>query len=485
MDLDREHCRRASEARDRRFDGVFFCGVVTTGIYCRPICPVALPKPGNVDYYPSAAACEEAGFRPCRRCRPETAPGTPAWAGSATTVTRALRLIEDAAPAVLDVETLGARLGIGSRHLRRLFGRHLGASPLSVMRTRRVHFARRLIDETALPMSEIALASGFTSIRQFNQCIRETFGRPPTALRRASARKGAGDAAGADHFTLRLPYRPPFDWEGLLAFLALRAIPGVEAVSEDRYRRVIATATAPGIAEVRNASDGSHLELRLWIDAPGELASCVERAKRLFDLSANPQRIASDLGRDPALAPRLAAHPGIRVPGAWDPFELVVRAVLGQQVSVRGATTLAGRLVVSFGKPLERACGSLTHVFPGAAVLAEADVAGIGLPRARAAAIRELARRVASGELHLGGEADVEETAARLQEIPGIGDWTAQYVAMRALGHTDAFPSTDLGLLRAASSARRLSPAALRERAEAWRPWRAYAARCLWSEPAH
>jgi len=480
VELDRTRCRRASAARDRRFDGVFFIGVRTTGIYCRPVCPVALPKAENVTYYPSAASCEEAGFRPCRRCRPETAPGTPAWMGSSTTVSRALRLIDEDSRMSLSIEELGSRLGIGSRHLRRLFAEHLGASPLTVIRTRRVQFARRLIDQTDLSMTQVAAASGFASVRQFNQTIRETFGKPPTELRRAYARKRLAAAPG--EIALRLPYRPPFDWDGLLAFLSLRAIPGVEHVADGCYRRVVDTAAGPGSVEFHDEPHSHQLTCRLRIPDALELATCVEAARRLFDLDANPLKIRSDLGRDPLLAGSLEQHEGIRVPGAWDPFELCVRAILGQQVSVKGATTLSGRLVERFGVRVDSPThDSLTHVFPAASVLADADVAQIGLPVARGRAIRELAKAVAKQELCFSGAADAEATRARMCEIPGVGDWTAQYVSMRALGDSDAFPSTDLALLKAASAGDRITPAALRERSQPWRPWRAYAAMCLWA----
>jgi AraC family transcriptional regulator of adaptative response / DNA-3-methyladenine glycosylase II len=482
VDLDRTRCRRASVARDRRFDGVFFTGVRTTGIYCRPVCPVALPKAENVTYYPSAASCEEAGFRPCRRCRPETAPGTPAWVGSSTTVARALRLIDEDSQMSLPVEDLGRRLGVGSRHLRRLFAEHLGASPLTVIRTRRVQFARHLIDQTDLSMAQVAASSGFASIRQFNQTIRETFGKPPTALRRVYAKRRLAAAPG--EIALRLPYRPPFDWKGLLDFLSLRAIPGVEHVDGDCYRRVIDTAAGAGSVEVSDDPSSHQLICRLCIPDALELAGCVEAARRLFDLGANPLKIGADLGRDPLLARCLSSRQGIRVPGAWDPFELSVRAILGQQVSVKGATTLSGRLVDRFGKRIDSSCHEgLTHVFPAASVLADADVARIGLPKARAAAIRAVSKAVADGELCFAGASDAADTRARMCEIPGIGDWTAQYVSMRALGDSDAFPSTDLGLIKAISTGRkRITPAALRERSQAWRPWRAYAAMCLWSQ---
>jgi AraC family transcriptional regulator of adaptative response / DNA-3-methyladenine glycosylase II len=482
VEFDRKRCRRANVARDRRFDGVFFCGVKSTGIYCRPICPVSLPKPENVTYYGSAAACEQAGFRPCRRCRPETAPGTPAWIGSSSTVTRALRLIEEEPPGALGVEALGERLGLGTRHLRRLFAEHLGASPLTVMNTRRLQFARRLIDETDLPMTHIAVSAGFDSVRQFNQSVRDSFGKPPTALRREASAARSHTERG--EIALRVPYRPPFDWEGILAFLAFRAIPGVEHVDASGYRRVIALEDSAATVEVRHEPDSHHLICRVRVDDSRQLSNCVERVRRLFDLGANPRQIAADLRRDDVLAKRLAARPGIRVPGAWDGFELTVRAILGQQVSVKGATTLAGRLVERFGKPVESTfCEELTHRFPEPEVLAEADVASIGLPAARGEAIRALASTVARGDLTLTGSCDAELVRAQLCALPGIGDWTAQYVSMRALGDADAFPSSDLGLIRALSAGRskRISPAALRARSEAWRPWRAYAAVCLWA----
>jgi AraC family transcriptional regulator of adaptative response / DNA-3-methyladenine glycosylase II len=482
VELDRKHCRRASVARDRRFDGVFFTGVKTTGIYCRPVCPVALPKAENVIYYPSAASCEEAGFRPCRRCRPETAPGTPAWVGSSTTVSRALRLISEDSQIGLPVDELGRRLGVGSRHLRRLFAEHLGASPLTVIRTRRVQFARHLIDQTELSMTQVAASSGFASVRQFNQTIRETFGKPPTELRRAYAKQRLAAAPG--EIALRLPYRPPFDWAGLLAFLSLRAIPGVEQVDAECYRRVIHTAAGFGSVEVAHEPNSHQLICRLRVPDALELSGCVEAARRLFDLGANPRIIESDLGRDPLLARSLATRRGIRVPGAWEPFELCVRAILGQQVSVKGASTLSGRLVERFGQRIDSSChDALTHGFPAACVLADADIASIGLPKARGAAIRAMAQAVVNGKLSFSGATDAEETRARMCEIPGIGDWTAQYVSMRALGDSDAFPSTDLGLIKVASiGPKRVTAAALRDRSQAWRPWRAYAAMCLWSQ---
>ncbi len=482
MVLDEEICWRASRSRDRRFDGLFFSGVVTTGVYCRPICPVVGPKRQNVRFYPSAAAAEAAGFRACHRCRPEAAPGSPAWVGSSATVSRALRLISTGPVPPQSAEALAERLGLGARHLRRLFTRHLGTTPQVVARTRRTHFARRLIDDTELPMSEVALASGFGSIRQFNQAIRVSFGRPPTQLRREAAGRREESAEG--EIAIKLAYRPPLAWDALLGFLGPRAIPGVESADAASYRRTIELDGAVGMLEVRQDPGAAQLVLRVRIRETAGLGHVVEGVRRIFDLRANPLQIATDLSQDPELARLVEKRPGIRIPGAWDPFELAVRAVLGQQITVKGATTLAGRLVRSFGKPIGE-CGlaPLTHLFPSPDVLAGADVSSIGMPRARAETIRRLASDVASGKLTLYGVGRTEAVAQALREIPGIGDWTVQYIAMRALSEPDAFPASDLGL-RGALAGARLSTAALARRSEHWRPWRAYAAMWLWASLA-
>lgn len=483
MHLDEDVCWRASRSRDRRFDGLFFIGVVTTGVYCRPICPVVGPKRQNVRFYASAAAAEAAGFRACRRCRPESAPGTPAWTGSSATVARALRLISEGALAPQGAEELAARLGVGDRHLRRLFARHLGTSPRAVTRTRRTHFARRLIDDTELPMSEVAHAAGFGSVRQFNKAIRTCFGRSPTRLRHDA--RGRREPAQDGEITLELAYRPPLDWDALLEFLRFRATPGVEHVDAGTYRRSIQLDGRTGTLAVEPDPAHARVRLRVRIGDTSTLARVAEGARRIFDLSAHPLRIAGDLSRDPDLARRIEARPGIRVPGAWDPFELGVRAVLGQQVTVKGATTLAGRLVRAFGKPLDCSSGPLTHLFPGPGALADADLASIGIPGARAETLRALARAVAGGELALTGVVHPEAVLDALERIPGIGSWTAQYIAMRALGEPDAFPASDLGLRKALAEpgGRPLGATALEKRSEAWRPWRAYAALWLWTSP--
>ena len=462
--IDRETCRKARLARDPRFDGRFFIGVRTTRIFCRPICPARPPLEGNVDYYPSAAAAAAAGLRPCLRCRPECAPGTPAWNGSSTTVARALREIAEGALDEAGVSGLAERLGVTDRHLRRLFIEHLGAPPIAVAQTHRLLSAKRLLDDTALPVSAIALASGFGSIRRFNDTFRRTWGRSPRELRK---QRRAPEDTGLQ---LRLRYRPPFDWAALLAFLETRAIPGVEWVGDGVYRRSIAPGGVSGVIAVSHAD--SEVIVRIDHPRPEAMLTVVSRVRRLFDLDADPLAIASCLSGDPLLMPLIAARPGLRVPGAWDGFELAIRAVLGQQVSVRGASTLAGRLVERFGRPLATAAEGVTHLFPRAEDLADADVSSIGIPAKRAETVRSIAACVKTE-----GRLETCPTLQQLCGLPGIGEWTAGYVGMRAFGDPDAFPSGDLVLLRAASAA---SPRELERRAERWRPWRAYAALHLW-----
>src|SRR5512140_572917 len=489
MDLEKAACVKAILSRDGRFAGRFFVGVVTTRVYCRPGCPAPLPKPRNMRFYAYAAAAEDAGFRPCRRCRPETAPGSPVWNGTSATVSRALKRIFDG-DGHESVEALAARLGLGSRHLRRLFAEHVGASPASLQRTHRVHFARRLLDETSLPAADVAFASGFESVRRFNDAIRATFHRTPTGLRKSSGAKSrpAAEGTGTDGrpLTLRLPLRLPFDATSLYSFLEERALPGVEAVRGHAYSRTIESRGRAGVLTVSYASGQDFLRLSTSL-APGpDLLDFVRRAGRVFDVDADPRAIADVLGRDSLLAPLVAARPGLRVPGAWDPFELSVRAILGQQVSVRGARTLAGRLVAAFGRPLPGGgADGLTHLFPPPAALAAADLSGIGIPAARATAIRTLAAAVSTGRIELTAARGLEDFEARLCALPGIGPWTAQYVALRAFGEPDAFPAGDLGLRRALETARvPAGAAALRERAAAWSPFRAYATLHLWSSLA-
>ena len=473
MEIDPRICAQARLSRDARFDGRFFIGVRTTHIYCRPICPVRAAKEENVTYFPTAAAAADAGYRPCLRCRPESSPGTPAWSGTSNTVSRALRLISESALEDKSVDDLAARLGVGSRQLRRLFLRHLGATPIAVAKTRRLHFAKKLINETNLPMCEIALAAGFGSVRRFNATFRETYQRTPSELRRIG--RGA-TAQSANEYLFRLHFRPPFEWLALLGFLAQRAIPGVEVVVADSYHRTISLNGDAGILGVSLSENAAALDLSISFPEPRWLFLIVERVRRMFDLSADPAEIGSHLRQDSLLRAGVDGAPGLRVPGSWDGFELSVRAVLGQQVSVAGASTLAGRLARRFGKEIS-AAGNLTHLFPRAEALANADVAAIGLPQTRAETIRSLARAVANKQIDFDSAVNVDEFRSSLSALPGIGDWTAQYIAMRALGDPDAFPAGDLGLLRRTSlrNVRELT-----QRAKLWRPWRAYAAMYLW-----
>lgn len=468
MALDSDRMYRAMVSRDRRFEGRFVIGVRTTGIYCRPGCPARLPRRENVRFYPCTAAAQADGLRPCLRCRPDAAPGTPAALGTPATVTRALRLIAQGALEGEGVEPFAERLGVTARHLRRLFDKHLGASPLEVAHTQRVHFARKLLEETALSMTEVAHAAGFASVRRFNEAVRDALGATPTELRaRSRARGGSPAAEAGDAVVLRLPYREPFAHGELLAFLAARAIPGVERVDGGAYTRVVspgvggAPGEGPGTIAVRLAPKGAHLLASIRGVGGADLFALVARVRALFDLDADPARIDAHLARDPVLGASVRASPGLRVPGAWDAFEIAVRAILGQQVSVRAASTLAGRLVARFGRAVPGGADGLTHLFPEPGALADADVASIGMPRARAEAIRGLARAVARGE-------SVLEDVERFASLAGVGSWTAGYVAMRALRDPDAFPRGDVVLRR------------FERASDPWRPWRAYAAMHLW-----
>jgi AraC family transcriptional regulator, regulatory protein of adaptative response / DNA-3-methyladenine glycosylase II len=477
MNFDRTACYVAMRARDRRFDGRFFVGVHTTGIYCRPICPAPTPKLANVDFYACAAAAEDAGFRPCRRCRPETAPGTPAWVGSSAVVARALRLIRAGALDETGVPALAERLGIGSRQLRRLFEQHLGTSPATIARQRRVHFARVLLDASDLSMTAVAYAAGFRSVRQFNHAVRTTFRETPRAMRR---RRRHGPVPG-EPLTIRLPYRPPFDWPALMRFFAARATPGVEAVRDGRYHRTVAIDGAVGAITVEPAEDSTALLVRLRVGECNGVLEVVERVRRVFDLDADPMQIGSHLACSPILRPLVAAAPGMRVPGAWEPFELAVRGILGQQVTVAAATTLSGRLAAAFGAPIDAGDG-LTHLFPTPQQLLDADIASIGMPRARAESLRALAAAVAGGTPLLDASLGYDAAVERLCALPGIGAWTAQYIAMRALGEPDAFPAGDLGVRKAlGNGAGPLPAAAVEQLSLPWRPWRAYAVMYLWA----
>jgi AraC family transcriptional regulator of adaptative response / DNA-3-methyladenine glycosylase II len=487
---DTDACHRVLLARDARFDGRLFVGVRTTGVYCRPICPARTPRPSSCRFFATAAAAQEAGFRPCLRCRPEVSPQLATWRGTSSTVTRALALIREGA---LDgdgasVESLAERLGIGERQLRRLFREHLGASPVSVAQTRRVLFAKHLLHETRLPMVQVALAAGFGSVRRFNETFRALYGRPPRALRRAATDDGAEARSGAADVVLRLPYAPPYDWQAMCAFLAARAIPGIEDVHGETYRRTLAIGAVQGTIAVMPCAGANTLRVAIRVADVATLSDVVARERRGFDLEAEPRAIAAHLAQDPLLAPLVAARPGLRVPGGWDGFELAVRAILGQQVSVAGARTLAARLVERYGEPLRgphHDHDGPSRVFPAPARLADADPAALGVPRARGEALRALARAARDDARLFGTAQSLDDAVARLRALPGIGEWTAQYVALRALREPDAFPADDLGLQRALTGEDgRPSAVQLLRRAEAWRPWRAYAAQHLWTRDA-
>ncbi len=479
----REVCHRALQSKDARFDGLMFVGITSTGIYCRPICPARTAKFENCIFFGSAAAAQNAGFRPCLRCRPETAPDLASWRGTSNTVSRALALIAEGA---LDgngnsVEKLAARLGLGERQLRRLFLQHLGASPISVAQTRRVLFAKQLIHETQMPMTEVAMAAGFGSLRRFNETFRSLFNRPPSALRRKNS---AGQ--GEKEVVLRLSYRPPYDWESMLAFLRARAIPGVEIVDSGRYLRTVEVEGAMGSIEVTHVPERQSLRVSIRFPDVRLLPAIVARVRRLFDLGADIETIDSHLSVDPVLAPLVARRPGLRAPGGWDGFEIAVRAVLGQQISVVAARGYAGRLVALHGRAVPKSFRihpELSRVFPTAKRLASASSIGLAMPGARLAALKAVAEAAMADPNLFRPFGNIEETVARLRTIRGIGEWTAQYIALRAIREMDAFPATDIGLLRSVASmdGEKTTPADLLSRAESWRPWRAYAAQHLWA----
>ncbi|MEJ2157744.1 MAG: AlkA N-terminal domain-containing protein [Desulfobacteraceae bacterium] len=481
MLLDRRICDRARQARDPRFDGLFFTGVLSTGIYCRPICPAPEPKPENVVYFPTAAAAAHAGLRPCLRCRPEASPGSPAWNGTSTTVSRAMVLIRQGALNEGSVSDLATRLGVGDRHLRRLFKFHVGVSPTVLATTQKILFSKKLLTETAMAISEIAFASGFGSIRRFNAAFRKIYGKAPSGLRQAKDSQVA-QAEARFQCELTLSYRPPFDWPRMLAFFGERAIPGVECVDDGVFHRTIRINDTVGRISVTHAKEGSALKLGVALSDSRELLPLVERVRRMFDLDANVAAIQDVLSADPLLGKILEHHPGIRLPGAWDPFETAVRAVVGQQISVKGARTIIGRIAEKAGPRCDHSgIAGLTRFFPTAEQLCACDLGIVGMPSKRVATIRALSEAVANGKIVLQVNDALENFISALTRIPGIGDWTAQYIAMRALGEPDAFPAADLGIVKALQEGhRRPTPKQVQQRAEAWRPWRAYAAIALW-----
>lgn len=480
--LDTQACEQARLSRDVRFDGLFFTAVTSTGIYCRPVCPAPPPKPSNIVYYRNAAAAEAAGFRPCLRCRPELSPADGSWRRGDAAMARALKLIESGALAELSLAELAAKVHLGERQLRRLFNERLGATPVGVHGTHRLLFAKQLLTETDLPITEVALAAGFGSLTRFNTSFREAYRMAPRELRKHES------SSASEVLTLRLNYRPPYDLGAMLDFLRGRALPGVEHVDAESYSRIIGTADAPGWLRVSrwpNASETVHaLQLQLHnVHAP-MLLQIVQRLRRMFDLDADPQAIAQAFATDPRLHPLLHKRPGLRLPSGWDGFEIAVRAVIGQQVSVAAARTVTARVAQRFGTAISSPFSAhLTHLFPTADALADADLSEVGLTRARAQTVRTVAQALLAGTVDFRPEQTLDEFVDRWVALPGIGPWTANYMALRALGHPDAFPAEDLVLQRALpNDGSRLSAKALREQAEAWRPWRAYAVIHLWRD---
>jgi AraC family transcriptional regulator of adaptative response / DNA-3-methyladenine glycosylase II len=469
-------CEQARLTRDARFDGLFFTAVLTTGIYCRPVCPAPTPKSHNVTYFATAAAAAAAGFRPCLRCRPEAAPGSPLHHARSALVAGALRLIEQGALDRDSLPALAARVGISERHLRRVFADELGASPLDVAATRRLLFAKQLLSETTLSITAIAEASGYASLRRFNATFVETYGKPPRDFRRTA--RGERDDGS---ITLRLPYRAPYDFPALLTFYARRAIPGVENVSSGLYARsIVHDGTAAWFSVSQRIKDDA-LSLRLYGAPMGALGGIVARVRRMFDVDADPAAIMQVLSLDALLKPLTKQWPGQRLPGAWDGFELAVRAVLGQQISVAAARTLAARLVERYGTPFPASGQSELHsLFPRPEALVEAPLETIGLPKTRAATLRGLARACVDGTVDFGAQQSLLDFVARISTLPGIGAWTAHYIAMRALSQPDAFPAGDLVLRKLAGNDEAISERAMETLSQAWRPWRAYAVMLLW-----
>ena len=473
----------ALRARDRRFDGVFFVGVTSTGIYCRPVCTARTPRRDNCRFYASAAAAEGEGFRPCLRCRPELAPGSAPIDGGERLASRIVaRISEGGFDGAAGIEQIASEFHLSARQLRRVVRAELGVSPIDLVLTRRLLLAKQLLTETGLPVIEVAYASGFSSLRRFNDAFLRRYGMPPTRLRRAAIGGAESEAgAGESRIVLRLAYRPPFAWNAILDFLRPRAVAGVEAVEGGVYRRTVQLGESRGWIVVRDEPERHTLRVELASALTPELPRLLARIRRLFDLEARPDRIAEHLSRDPRLARALAATPGVRVPGAFDGFELAVRAILGQQVTVRGASTLAGRFAARFGAHLASPFADLALLTPTAERIAEAEpreVAELGIVGRRAESIIALAREVAAGRLTLRPGDDLPTALAKLEAISGIGSWTAQYIAMRALRWPDAFPKEDMVLQKRLGD---ITPAKAEAIAEAWRPWRSYATMHLWA----
>lgn len=487
MYKDTERCVRAVRGKDARFDGWVFTAVLTTRIYCRPSCPVVPPKPENMIFYPSAAACQQAGFRACKRCRPDATPGSPEWDQRADAVARAMRLVADGVVDREGVTGLARRLGYSARQVERQLMAELGAGPLALARAQRAQTARLLIETSGLPMAEIAFAAGFASIRTFNDTVREVFALSPSELRERAARSSRqrSESPGTSGvLSLRLPFRAPLNPDNLFGHLAATAVPGVEEWRDGVYRRTLRLPYGHGIVGLEPEPD--HIGCRLRLSDLRDLPVAISRCRRMLDLDADPVAVDERLRADPVLAPLVDKAPGRRVPRTVDEAEFAVRAVLGQQVSTAAARTHAARLVTAHGEPVDDPEGGLTHLFPSSEALADVDPETLAMPRTRRTTFTTLVRRLVDGELHLGVDSDWAETRAQLLALPGFGPWTVGVIAMRALGDPDAFLPTDLGIRRAAQELGLPSgPAALTAHAAAWRPWRAYAVQYLWATDSH
>jgi AraC family transcriptional regulator, regulatory protein of adaptative response / DNA-3-methyladenine glycosylase II len=472
----------AYASRDPRFDGVFYIGVTSTGIYCRPVCTAKTPKAANCRFFDSAEAAEKANFRPCLRCRPELAPGNaPVDDAHRIASLIAHRIDEGMLDDGAGLETIAAQFGWSSRQIRRMVTRELGVSPIELILTRRLLLAKQLLTETSLPIIDVAYASGFSSVRRFNDAFGTRYGMPPTRFRKATDLGAVGAASSTDSFTLQLSYRPPFDWSGMLRFLSARAMKGVEAVENDAYLRTVQLGDHRGWIHVRHAPAKRVLLVELTHSLTPVLPALLGRLRHLFDLSARPDVIAAQLGQDPLLAECLACNPGLRVPGAFDGFELALRAILGQQITVKAATTLAGRFADAFGDAIHTPHPDLSRLSPSSRRLATArveEIASLGIIQTRARSIIALAQEMESGRLKLEAGASPDATIEQLVALPGIGPWTAQYIAMRALRSPDAFPKEDIAVRKALGG---VTGARAEELSQPWRPWRSYATLHLWS----
>ena len=481
MLLNAEIYEDARQSRDARFDGRFFIAVLTTGIYCRPVCPVRIPKKENVQLHKSAASAAAAGFRPCLRCRPESSPGTPAWSGSSWKVSRALQLIDQGFLDAGSVDELASQIEVGPRQLSRLFQNHLGASPVEVAQTRRLHFAKKLIDETGLPLAEVCFAAGFGSVRRFNAVFIDTYGRSPKELRGKSKKRALAKANDKSLIEIKLSYRPPYDWQAMLAFLAYRAIPGVEFVNANSYGRTISIDGSSGHFLATFEPEKYQLNVQIYTTSTRHLYYIIDRVRSIFDLRADSAQIDHYLAKNKLLRPMIKKFPGLRVPGCWDGFEVAVRAILGQQITVKAASTLVARVVQRHGQVYQSDGVKFTHVFPDVGTIATASLQGLGIVTQRIAAIQSVARLVENGKLSIGCTSDTDQFMQKICELKGIGEWTAHYIAMRALNDPNAFPYSDLILRRAAAPAgETLSAKQLLVQSEPWQPWRAYVVILLW-----